>query len=119
MLGTKLSLRDIFVVPGNHDVAYDAEDMETRIVPYANFYNKLFAGTRPPILPHEASKVTQVHVDKGRGSIVVEINSAHYVQKGTPDEKRGSVDMQMIRMIDEALTEARGVGQTRNGVSWH
>ena len=103
LLGSTISRRDVFVVPGNHDVVYDADDMDARVAPYANFYSKLYSGVRQPILPHEARKLTQPHVSRDHGFIVVEINSAAYVKKGSPDEQRGVVDLETIGELDALL----------------
>lgn len=104
ILGTALSRRDVFVVPGNHDVTYDADEPETRLAPYANFYTKLFSGVRPGIAPDQAKNLTQVHVDQERGTMVAEINSAYYVKKGTADAQRGNVDMESISRLHTALS---------------
>jgi 3',5'-cyclic AMP phosphodiesterase CpdA len=103
LLGSETTLGDLFLVPGNHDVDYNAEDIETRLTPYANFYSKLYSGTRPAILPHEAGKLTQVHVSREHSYIVVEIDSAAYVKRGTEDAQRGMIDLMAIKEIDSAL----------------
>lgn len=104
LLGTTLSRRDLFVVPGNHDVKYDAKEAEERLAPYANFYSKLYKDIRSPVLPDAAETLSQVHVDSERGFIVAEINSAFYVQQGTLDAQRGNVDMQVIKNLRDSLS---------------
>jgi 3',5'-cyclic AMP phosphodiesterase CpdA len=104
LLGATLSLRNLFVVPGNHDVQYDAQTAEERLTPYANFYSKLYRDIRSPIMPDEADKLSQIHVDAERGFIVAEINSAYYVQQGTYDAQRGNVDMQVIKNLRNSLS---------------
>lgn len=105
ILGTKLTLSNVFVVPGNHDVVYDAENPETRIEHYTSFYSKLYEEFRPPITPDNAVQLSQLRVDNDNGIIVAEINSAHYVQKNTPDEQRGNVDMKVIGNLRKALLD--------------
>jgi 3',5'-cyclic AMP phosphodiesterase CpdA len=103
ILGSQTSLKDLFVVPGNHDVVYDTEDIETRLTPFANFYSKLFSGTRSPIFPYDAQNLTQVHISDKHSYIVAEIDSAAYVKKGTADAQRGMVDFEAIAKIDTEL----------------
>jgi 3',5'-cyclic AMP phosphodiesterase CpdA len=47
ILGSTIDLRDVFVVPGNHDVVFDRSEPEHRFAPYCNFYNKLFQSIQP------------------------------------------------------------------------
>jgi 3',5'-cyclic AMP phosphodiesterase CpdA len=107
VLGSKLTRRDIFIVPGNHDVAYAGNDDEERLTPYANFYSKLFRDVRTPVAADQARALTQVRVDAERGFLVAEIDSAFYVKKDTEEEQRGQVDMESIKRLREQLTEAR------------
>ncbi len=58
LLGTRLTTRDLFVVPGNHDVVFQANKPETRLAPYANFLTVTDFGG-PPMKPRE-SKPPQV-----------------------------------------------------------
>lgn len=103
LLGTRVTLARVFMTPGNHDVDYTQDDTEGRITPFVNFYSAVYAGVRPPVLPREARTLTQVHLDPDHGTLVAEINTALYVQKGTADEKRGCVDMESIRLLEERL----------------
>lgn len=103
ILNTALTKKDVFIVPGNHDVDYTADDAESRLSRYANFYTKFYKNIRTPIHPDESEGLSQVHVDTDRGLVVVEINSAYYVQKGTADAQRGCVDMRAIKRIRAGL----------------
>lgn len=103
LLGTAITTKDLFLVPGNHDVNYADRDPRARFTPYADFYNKLYEDVRPPILPEKAAEFSQLHVDEARGLVVAEINSAYYVQKATPDALRGSVDMAVIKSLRQRL----------------
>jgi 3',5'-cyclic AMP phosphodiesterase CpdA len=83
LLATKLTRNDLYVVPGNHDIAIASDDAETRLAPYTNFYSKVYRGVRPPITPDNAEALSQIHVRKDHGFIVAEINSSYYVQRST------------------------------------
>lgn len=107
-LGRRIGKENLFAVPGNHDVVYDERDPAARLEPYCAFYGQLFRGVRPPVLPDEAENLTQVHDRSDEGLVVAEINSCLYVEKGTPDEKRGNVDMRAIRRLREQLAGIPG-----------
>ncbi|HVQ68902.1 MAG TPA: metallophosphoesterase [Bradyrhizobium sp.] len=102
ILGTEVALRDVFVVPGNHDVVFTQEVPEHRFLPYCNFYNKLFrpiSDSRAVVHPDQADKLTQVHAFPDDRLLVAEINSSYYVEKETLDESRGQVDLEVIHAL--------------------
>jgi 3',5'-cyclic AMP phosphodiesterase CpdA len=116
VLETKIELRDVFVVPGNHDVRFNESDAENRFAPYIQFYNKFFKSIQPAgrsiARPEEASSLTRVHVFRDDRFLIAEINSCFYVEKETPDESRGQVDAQTIaslrRQLESVAAEAKG-----------
>lgn len=107
ILGSEIGLRNVFVVPGNHDVVFDKPDPESRFAPYCNFYNKLFKPLQPEqrafARPDEASSLSQIHVFPESRFLVAEINSCFYVEKETIDESRGQVDAQTIASLRKEL----------------
>jgi hypothetical protein len=106
ILGTEVTLRDVFVVPGNHDVVFTQEIPEHRFLPYCNFYNKLFRAipeVRSVVHADQADKLTQVHAFPSDRLLVAEINSSYYVEKETFDESRGQVDFKAIASLRRDL----------------
>jgi predicted phosphodiesterase len=107
VLNQKLEKSDVFFIPGNHDVVFTKPTPDERFQPYANFYNKFFAGIRPPFLPHEPLTITQLHTfEKANNKILVaEINCCTYVQNDTIDKSRGQVAMNAIAKLRGHLAE--------------
>jgi 3',5'-cyclic AMP phosphodiesterase CpdA len=109
ILGSTIDLRDVFVVPGNHDVVFDRSEPEHRFAPYCNFYNKLFQSIQPEqralAYPHEASSLSQIHAYPEVGFLIAEINSCFYVERETIDESRGHVDHRTIASLRQKLEE--------------
>jgi len=116
ILGTKVTLEDVFAIPGNHDVVFDRSEPAHRFGPYCDFYNKLFKSLQPEVRdfarPDEASDLSQIHLFPEDRFLVAEINSCYYVEKETIDESRGQVDMGAIaslrRELDDASSETNG-----------
>lgn len=111
ILGKKLPKENIFMIPGNHDVKFEEESVETRFQPYCSFYNKFYKGHRPHVNPDEAINISQVHTltipnevtDKPNKILVAEINCCMYVEKDTVDSSRGQVDEGGINKLREEL----------------
>jgi 3',5'-cyclic AMP phosphodiesterase CpdA len=103
VLGQAIGVKNVFVVPGNHDVVFTAEEPSDRWAPYCTFYGQLFRNERPVVPPDLARDLTQVHDRSADGFVVAEINSCYYVQKGTFDENRGNVDMAAIERLRKQL----------------
>src|SRR5262249_17588371 len=102
------SLRDIFVVPGNHDVVFTESIAEHRFLPYCNFYNKLFRaipGLRSFVHPDQAHDLTQVHAFPDDRILVAEVNSSYYIERETLDESRGQVDFKAIASLRRDLEQ--------------
>jgi hypothetical protein len=81
--------RNVFTVPGNHDVTYDKADVVQRFQQYIAFHNQVH-GDKLSI--REVGKLDKVHdrIDD-LGAVIVTINSSGFVEKGTPDEQRGQL----------------------------
>lgn len=115
LLGKKLNKRHVFMIPGNHDVAFSEPDVKTRFQPYCTFYNEFFDEVRKPIQPFEAINFSQVHTSEipneitGKCSkvIVAEINCCMYVEKDTLDSSRGQVSSAGIARLRQQLTALR------------
>ncbi|KRQ02197.1 hypothetical protein AOQ72_07760 [Bradyrhizobium yuanmingense] len=119
ILGTKVTLQDVFVVPGNHDVVFNQSDPEHRFIPYCNFYNKLFreiSEVRPFVLAEDADKLTQVRAFPNDRLLVAEINSSYYVEKDTFDESRGQVDYRAIASLRRGLEQV--ASETPESKEW-
>jgi 3',5'-cyclic AMP phosphodiesterase CpdA len=96
LLGSTIELRNVFVVPGNHDVLFNQSDASHRFEGYCSFYNKLYKDIQPEhrhfARPEEADALSQIHAFPECRFVVAEINSCYYVEKDTIDESRGQVD---------------------------
>lgn len=121
VFGWRIRSRDIFLVPGNHDVRFTDEHTADRWSGYCRFYldhlEELHreateaartAGREPPAEPprldernpHLLSRVIDQTQD---GLVVAEINSSTYVKKGDPGERRGEVDQRSIANLRAGL----------------
>jgi 3',5'-cyclic AMP phosphodiesterase CpdA len=111
-------LRNLFIVPGNHDVLFDRPEPEQRFGPYSLFYNKLFREIQPQFRgfcrPDDVGSLNQLHLFPEASFLIAEINSCLYVEKETEDETRGQVDFEAIKGLRQQLTK---VGkQTRDWI---
>ena len=101
IVGSPISPETTFVVPGNHDVIYDEPDVGRRWFPYCDFYQDLFSHT---CRPQEAYRLCRVRdLSEKLRIVVVELNTAFDVRKGSPDEKRGHVSAEDIDRIRDEL----------------
>lgn len=110
--GLGLSVRDVFIVPGNHDVTYTDTHSSDRWARYCRFYQRhaavvaaLSGSTAPVFDPGEPQSLTRVIDQSNQGLIVVEINSSAFVEKGKPGERRGEVDQKAIHDLKRQLSE--------------
>jgi 3',5'-cyclic AMP phosphodiesterase CpdA len=101
LLGAIKDLRDVYLVPGNHDVLFDKEDMGERWQQWVELHNRL-RETR--VDRSEPWALDEVHdrVDE-MGVIVATLNSATNVRKGKPAQDRGFVDQQQIATLQQRL----------------
>ena len=103
LIDTTISLDNLFIVPGNHDVDFKKQSAEERFQSYCTFYNKLLSNNRNIVQPHESQELTQVHIRPDSRLAVIEINSCQYVEKETYDESRGQVDLISIAKLRKEL----------------
>src|SRR5258708_40180244 len=80
---SKVGKENVFIVPGNHDVNYNSEDLGIRFQQYIEFYNRLF-GT---MVRRDEPQKSQMIFDRSSdlGFIIVCLNSSSFVKKGTQD----------------------------------
>ena len=95
----------LFVVPGNHDVVFDEENLGRRWEPYCAFFGSLFSGVRKDnhVLPKEAGSLSRIIDLSAQGIIVAELNSCLYVRKGSDDENRGQIDFEALDNLENQL----------------
>ena len=103
--GKPLTLDAIFVVPGNHDVAYDKETIEQRLQEWVAFYNRLYSPKKSFVAcgDHHYDLVILHDRTKTAGAYVLTINSVLYVQKDTAEQDRGNVDDKQLKRIETML----------------
>lgn len=94
--------KNIFVVPGNHDVVYGQTDVSARWQPYCTYYQRL---KNHMVDPREPGALTRVIDRSDIGLIVVELNSCAYVQRGTLDAQRGHIDDRSLAALRKQLEE--------------
>ncbi len=85
---------DIFVVPGNHDLQWDKQTPTGRWLGFSDLYGNLRNSRIDPARPDGLTRVIDQSAD---GLIVVEVNSAAYIQKSM--ESRGQVDQAAITSL--------------------
>ena len=96
ILGTKVKIEDIFVIPGNHDVVFDQREAAHRFGHTVIFTTSCLSPcnqTFAILLDRGRKWVEQVHMFRDDRFLIAEINSSYYVEKETIDESRGQVDM--------------------------
>jgi len=101
IFGQPRSLKNIFIVPGNHDLAHGPKESEDRWSPWAKFCNDTFGtnfAARDP-----TSRISFHDRVDDLGAIIVCLNSSEYVQKDTPEEKRGVIDEDQLNLAQEFL----------------
>jgi 3',5'-cyclic AMP phosphodiesterase CpdA len=101
ILGKKRGIKNIFIVPGNHDLVYSDPLPEDRWTRWTDFYNHTFAETLDTPLDSRDvnSRISFHNRISDLGVIVLCLNSAEYVEKGTSDERRGVIsEAQLAKM---------------------
>lgn len=93
--------KDLYIIPGNHDVNYRAKDTKNRFQQYINFYDRIYSKNARRNISQDCQMVFDE--SKTQGYIVVCINSCKYVQKGTEDEKRGRINVRDLDKISSKL----------------
>ena len=97
IFGVARGLSNVFVIPGNHDVRFDAADVGIRWQQWSEFHNRL---TGEAVIRERPWDLVRLHdrVDD-LGTVILSLNSAIYVQQGKPDQVRGRID---IKQLDRA-----------------
>jgi 3',5'-cyclic AMP phosphodiesterase CpdA len=101
VFGHERPLRDIFLVPGNHDVVYGGATPRERLTGYAQLLGSLSSVFMPADDPWSWPLLYDRAEDCG--FIVVTLNSSIYVQKDKPDQDRGHLDVKQLKKLDDAL----------------
>jgi 3',5'-cyclic AMP phosphodiesterase CpdA len=105
VLGKPCNPAHIFVVPGNHDVAWEEKNPRDRMQRYLSWYNDL--GFAEQIRPSDYRRLSQIRIfnDSRVRALIVELNSCLYVEKDRPDANRGRIDDSAIHELETALNQ--------------
>lgn len=100
---------DVFIVPGNHDLAYAEVDASRRWASFCSFYEQHTGARRrsrpTPINPKAPQSLSRIIDQSENGLIVAEINSAAFVQKDSPESLRGHVDFETLERLQTELAK--------------
>lgn len=101
ILGSKSSVANVFIVPGNHDVIYDRPDLGQRWQPWTEFWNRMKGSS---VKREDPWNFVELH-DRADdlGAFVLCLNSAIYVEKGKPDQDRGHLDVRQLQAVEDKL----------------
>ena len=107
LLGCTLSEKDVFVVPGNHDLSFSDESAAKRWVEYCLFESDhrrrmdVDAHMVDPSRPSDLSTIVA-----GDGLVVAQLNSCAYIRKDDKSEvNRGHIDTESLIRLDEQLAK--------------
>lgn len=100
--GKPRGIKSIFVVPGNHDVKYDSSGIGERWQQWTDFHRRVFGSNARREEPWSLVEINDC-VDE-LGVVVACLNSSIYVQKGSPDEERGRLDIRQLTTLQDELT---------------
>lgn len=101
IFGRKRGLESIKVVPGNHDVFFNSDEIGVRWQQWTEFHNRMF-GTN--VVRENPWAFAQVHdLSEDAGLILACLNSSIYVQKEKPDEDRGRLDIKQLSNLEDQL----------------
>lgn len=101
--GKARGLRTFFMVPGNHDVQYDSNDIGQRWERWVGLWNEVYGTSVKKKDPWGLVSLYD-RIDE-LGALILCLNSAIYVQKGKPDEDRGQVDLKQLQIVKDRLDE--------------
>lgn len=103
VVGASLPPDSTFIVPGNHDVAYDGQTTDARWQPYCSFYqsfrNRMVHASQPDALTTVHDRVADL------GAVIAEVNSCAFIEKGTPEEQRGQININSLDYLRRQLDE--------------
>ena len=91
----------VHVVPGNHDVLFDEEDLSRRWRPFTGFFNQVFGEDVDSSNPWAFARVHDMIDDWG--AVILCLNSCVYVSRGSSDENRGQLDEKQLEAVEEQL----------------
>lgn len=119
VLSTRLNVAQTALVPGNHDVRYGEKTPSDRWAPYTSFARRLRGLGSSSSAGHDATRVVDRTAER---LLLVEINSAAYVEKDTPETNRGVIDQQAIADLRrglEAVDEKRAACSIKVAILHH
>jgi 3',5'-cyclic AMP phosphodiesterase CpdA len=94
-------MRSIFIVPGNHDILWEENEIGARWREWASFYNNLYSSHIPQEKPWGYVELYKL---KDIGVVVLCLNSEIYVRKDSPkDNYRGEVDQEQLTKVQKLL----------------
>ena len=100
ILGQEVTRDRLFMVPGNHDVEFELRKEEFRWQQWVDFYNRLY---RTTFQRERVIDMVELRHLSDVGAVVLVLNSALYIEKGSADEDRGHVDGRQLDKVEEAL----------------
>ena len=107
LLGCTLSENDVFIVPGNHDLAFSDESAAKRWVEYCLFeaeHRKRMGVAAHMLDPSRPSDLSTIVA--GDGLVVAQLNSCAYIRKDDKSEvNRGHIDTEALIRLDEQLVQ--------------
>jgi len=101
--GKARNLSSIFLTPGNHDVDFTKKDIGERWERYIGFVNRVFGSNVNNSSPLDLVQLYDRADDLG--AIFLCLNSSIYVEKDTPNEKRGEVDIPQLGRVEKVLED--------------
>jgi 3',5'-cyclic AMP phosphodiesterase CpdA len=106
VFGQPRGIDNVFIVPGNHDLCFADEMAEDRWSTWTSFHNRTFKKSADSRDPQERFSFHNRISDLG--AVILCLNSAEYVQKDTPEAKRGTIDQAQLRKVKEFLKSIPG-----------
>ncbi|MDX2152582.1 MAG: metallophosphoesterase [Bryobacteraceae bacterium] len=99
--GARRGMKNVFMVPGNHDVNYTSPKVGERWERYTGFYNRLYGTTHRHDQPLGMVQLHDRTADLG--ALVLTLNSCVYVEKGKKSEQQGMVDYEQLGTVEKLL----------------
>lgn len=103
ILGKARGLESIFLVPGNHDLAFSEPTHENRWYSWTNFYNNLFKSGLD--VNDELSTVSVIDRSNDLGVVAVCLNSCLYNFENSDDQNRGRISTNQSEKVYEQLNK--------------